>query len=507
MMVTSDQMRALEATAFENGWTEEALMEAAGRGVAEAVQAAFPRPAAVVIFAGKGHNAGDAWVAARYWLDGGWTVVVRGCFPCAEWRPLTLAKWALIADRVSGEVPASGRLLLVDALLGLGAGGALRSPIREACGELNALRRARHAVTVAIDGPTGVDFDTGEADPAAVVADFTATIAVAKRGLLVDGALACTGRLAVVSLPVLTPPPDWVGAGAGVVLTPEVVRSWLPAPASFDFHKGQAGRVLIIAGSRGMLGAARMAAAAAVYGGAGLVTVAVSELIHDVAAAGLAPEVMVHGYRDWRELSEVAADVLAVGPGLGLSADDSLVEWLAGDNRAAVMDADALNAMARSRRSGGRAAVMAEEALARDRCLLTPHPGEMKRLLEAWQPDLLGASRSAQAQGFADAQRVTLLLKGGRTVVAAPGCPLAYNTTGHPGMASGGMGDVLTGLSAALMARGLQSREAGGVGSWLLGRAAELALREGEESSDSLRATVVLSHLGRAFTVLRYGII
>jgi NAD(P)H-hydrate epimerase len=507
MMVTSDQMRALEATALENGWTEEALMEAAGRGVAEAVQAAFPRPAAVVIFAGKGHNAGDAWVAARYWLDRGWTVVVRGCFPSMEWRPLTLAKWALIADRVAGEVPATGRLLLVDALLGLGAGGALRSPIREACGEINALRRARHAVTVAMDGPTGVDLDTGGADPEAVVADFTATIAVAKRGLLADGALACTGRLAVVSLPVLAPRLDWAGAGAGVVLTPEVVRSWLPAPAPFDFHKGQAGRVLVIAGSLGMLGAARMAAAAAVHGGAGLVTVAVSESIHDAAAASMAPEVMVQVYRDWSELSAVAADVLAVGPGLGLSADNGLVEWLAADHRAAVMDADALNAMARARRSGGRAAVRAEEALVRDRCLLTPHPGEMKRLLEAWQPDLLGASRSAQAQGFADAQRVTLLLKGGRTVVAAPERPLAYNTTGHPGMASGGMGDVLTGLSAALMARGLPSREAGGVGSWLLGRAAELALREGEESPDSLRATVVLSHLGRAFTALRYGII
>jgi hydroxyethylthiazole kinase-like uncharacterized protein yjeF len=505
MVVTCEHMRALESAAVAGGQTEEALMEEAGRGLAEAVVSLAPKPAAVVIFAGKGHNAGDAWVAARHWLSAGWTVVVRECYPRESWRPLALEKWRLIEARLGTEIPAAGRLIVVDALLGLGSSPGLRPPLLDACRELNRLRQTRHALVVAVDGPTGVDFDSGAADADAVTADVTATIAVAKIGLLAESALNHVGRLTVVPVPALTPA-ESADSATALVLTPMTLRPLLPAVRRYDFHKGQAGRVLVVAGSRGFLGAARLSAAAAVQGGAGLVILAVPVEMQDAAAASVCAEVMVRGYRDWNELEDLPADALAVGPGLGRHADAGLVAWLARDGRPAVLDADALNALA----VGGEGATpnrttAARAVLSHPGHLLTPHPGEMQRLLAAWAPSLAGATRGAQASGFSGAFGAAVLLKGARTVVAAPGRPLAHNTTGHPGMASGGMGDVLTGLSAALRAQGVDPHAAGCLGSWLLGRAAELALAGGAASPESLRASLVLDHLGPAFEALRFS--
>lgn len=291
------------------------------------------------------------------------------------------------------------------------------------------------------------------------------------------------------------------------MLTPRRLRPWLQAPRPFDFHKGQAGRVLVVAGSRGFVGAGRMAAAAAVHGGAGLVTLAVPKDVQDVAAAGLAPEIMIRGYRGFGELADVPAHVLAVGPGLGRPGDAALAEWLAYDTRPAVVDADALNALAALGAMEGESAGSREArtALARADRLLTPHPGEMQRLLAAWHRSSIDAPRARQARGLSDELGAVVLLKGARTLIAAPGHPLAHNTTGHPGMASGGMGDVLTGLCAALLAQGSTAHAAGCLGSWLLGRAAEIALATAAASPESLRASVVLGHLGAAFDALRYG--
>ena len=506
MTVTCEQMRALEAAAVAAGVTEDALMEEAGLGIARAVAALVPRPDAVVIFAGKGHNAGDAFVAARHWLEAGWPVVVRACFDRADWRPLTAAKWQRVADRLATDVPAAGRLLLVDGLLGLGSGCGLRAPVREACRELNALRARRHACVVAVDGPTGVDFDTGEADVDAVRADLTATVAAVKGGLLAEAAVDHVGRLTVVPVAALEPRGEEDGRPGDEVLVPSRLRPMLPGPRPFDFHKGRAGRVLVVAGSRGMLGAARFAAAAAVHGGAGLVTLAAPKDVQDVAAASLAPEVMVRGYRDFRELAAAPADALAVGPGLGRRDDAGLAAWLAGETRPAVVDADALNALAAvGVADAAGPAREAREAVARPDRLLTPHPGEMKRLLEAWGRSWVDAPRARQAQGLSSELGAVVMLKGARSLVAAPGHPLAHNTTGHPGMASGGMGDVLTGLAAALLAQGVSPRAAACLGAWLLGRSAELALARGAASPESLRASVVLDHLGPAFDALRYG--
>jgi hydroxyethylthiazole kinase-like uncharacterized protein yjeF len=504
MTVTCEEMRALEASAVASGVSEDALMEEAGRGIACAVMALVPRPDAVVIFTGKGHNAGDAFVAARHWLDAGWPVVVRASFSPAGCRPLTAAKWSLVTDRLGTEIPGTGRLLLVDGLLGPGSGQGLRPPILDACRELNHLRRQRHGMVVAIDGPSGIDGDTGQADPDAVCADLTTTVAVAKCGLLAEAAVNHVGRLSVVPVVALEPPARPLDVASDEVLCPRRLRSLLPAPRPFDFHKGRAGRVLAVAGARGMIGAACFCSAAAVHGGAGLVTLAVPKDVQDVAAAAGCPEVMVHGYRDFSELAAVPADVLAVGPGLGRRDDAGLAAWLAREARPAVVDADALNALAAlGAGEHDGSAREARSAVTRPDRLLTPHPGEMNRLLLAWERSLMDAPRARQARGLSADLGAVVLLKGARTLVAASGHPLAHNTTGHPGMASGGMGDVLTGLCAALMAQGVPARAAACLGSWLLGRAAEIALTRGVASPESLRASVVLSHLGPAFDALR----
>lgn len=504
-VVTCDRMRALEAAAIAGGISETALMEEAGRGLARAVLDLVPRPDAIIIFAGKGHNAGDAWVAARHWLDAGWSVAAVACFPHHEWRPLATEKWRIVRDRLLPSVPNSGRLVVVDALLGLGSSPPLRPPLLDACRRINALRDERNALVVAVDGPSGVNFDTGQGDPDAVRADLTITIGAVKRGLLAEDALSHVGRLSVVPVTALTPPaasePE-----ADAVLTPSLLRAWMPPPRPYDFHKGQAGRVLVVAGSRGMLGAGRLCATAAVHGGAGLVTLAVPVSLQDTAAASLPPEIMVRGYRQWSDLTAEKADVLAVGPGLGRHDDPALARWLAHDPHPAVVDADALNALAALATTGEKpAADHARTALARPDRLLTPHPGEMRRLLEAWQPELVATSRAHQARGLATAFGATVLLKGARTVIATPGQPLAHNTTGHPGMASGGMGDVLTGLCAALHAQGMTPHHSACAASWLIGRAAELALGHPLNSPESLRASLVIHHLGQAFSALRFG--
>ncbi len=513
MVVTCSEMRRLEAAAVAAGRSEESLMEEAGAALARLLHGWFGGPRILVIYAGKGHNAGDAWVAARHLLDVGWQIAAREIFPRDTWRPLTLSRWERVRERLLPALPDTARPVVLDALLGLGAGGTLRDPLLTACRELNALRLARHGWTVALDGPSGLDLDTGRADPDAVRADLTATIAAAKAGLLADEAVDFVGRLAVVPVPVLEPDAAALAsrdplssAIPSAVLTPRTLQACLPPRRPFSQHKGQAGRVTLIAGSRGYVGAARLSAAAAVKGGAGLVTLGVPEDIYEITAATVIPEVMVRPYRRPEEAATWPADVLAVGPGLGEHADEALLDWLRADPRPLVLDADGLNALARFGAKESLAAFFGTPpvTLAPIR-LLTPHPGEMSRLLEAWNPALRQQPRATQAAAFAEAFDVVLLLKGSRTLIAAPGEPVAANTTGHPGMASGGMGDVLTGLSAALLAQGITASAAARLGSWLLGRAAELALASPTVSPESLSAGDVLASLGAAFEALRRG--
>lgn len=502
MILTCAEMRALEERAFVDGISAEALMDEAGAQMARAVQQFFPQPGTCVAVFSKGHNGGDALVAARHLAEYGWETHLVPASPITGWDPLTRRKfdeagrchqhppggnelWSQLGE--TWRRPA-GPVVILDGLLGIGATGSLREPIAGLCRHINAARTTANAHVFALDIPTGLNGDTGAADPGCVVADFTLSVGAAKRGLLVDAATDFVGRLCVLPLRELTARAT-AQANSPQVGTPAVLAPLLPL-RRYESHKGNYGRIGIVAGSRGFVGAAVMASTACVRAGAGLVTLYVPEDVYEPVAMSATPEVMVHPVVSYREVLEAKHDVLAIGPGIGLSRREEVLDLIQRPPQPMVIDADGLNILAQH--------VEALSTAAGPR-LLTPHPGEMARLA----PDLAGRSRAEIVEAWSGRHPGTLLLKGSRTLIGERGRPLIYNTTGNPGMASGGMGDVLTGVLAALAGQGLGLYESAGVGAWLCGRAAELALSHGGESAESLTAMRLLEHFGGACHELR----
>ncbi len=503
MLVSRAEMQALEKAIFASGPDAESLMESVGRAMANILRRDHPNPReiAALVYVGRGHNGGDALVVARALREAGAQVTVRLAHPLGQLAPLTARMLARLPDEVTREwidpelastVCIAHVDLVIDGLLGLNATGPLRPRERAACRELNALRRGRLAGrVVALDLPSGLDCETGEADADAVRADLTLTVGFAKRGLVADGAANLVGRLAVIQLPEFARAANQLSmhdANHDRAADPLALAPLLP-PRDFDSHKGLFGRVGILAGSEGFTGAAVLSALGALRGGAGLVTLFVRRAIYPIVAAAAPPEAMVTPIDQPRDVLSAKLDVLALGPGLGRADADEVCDLVARFPGPAVVDADALNLVAAHR---DRAALLDHDAGPR---LLTPHPGEMARLF----PFANEHSRAETAQKFcASHPRTTLLLKGARTVVAQRGLPLSYNTTGTPGMATGGMGDVLTGVCAALLGQGLAPYDAARLGAWLCGRAAERAIAR-RESEQSLLPTDVLAGLGGAF--------
>lgn len=496
MIVSAEQMRALEGAAFDRGITAEALMEQAGERCADAVIDFFPQPGTVVVVFGKGNNGGDALVAARHLGAAGWEVHVVPAFAAEEWNALVSKKFdecGLAAHHAPGSLETAvrerarkrGPIVLLDGLLGLGASGPLRGALADAARDLNAVRAATAAHVFALDLPTGLDSETGEPHEGCVVADFTLTIGAAKRGLIVDGAATYTGRLVLVPLDELSTS----NANADQIATPANLARLLPRRA-FEAHKGDAGRVAIVAGSRGMSGAALLCAEGALRGGAGLTRIFAHEDAYEIIATAAQPEVMVKPTTSYLEVLETPFDVLAIGPGLGQKQASEVLALIRRCEKPVVIDADGLNILSRD------LSALKDAPAPR---LLTPHPGEMKRLL----PSSEKLTRAEAVRRFTDEHGVTLLLKGARTVVAEKGRPLSYNTAGNPGMATGGMGDGMTGVCSALLSQGLSTYDAARVGAWLCGRAAEKAVYGGGESEESLTARGVLGRLGHAFHALR----
>jgi NAD(P)H-hydrate epimerase len=482
-------MREAEEAAFARGVKVEALMDQAGAGAARAVQEFFPDPGACIVFVGKGHNGGDALVAAECLKRAGWKIEPRLIFPEEDCSELTRKKLESLREAPSpsgGFAVHSSRSIILDGLLGLGGKALLREPIRSATTEINRLRREQHMFVFAIDVPTGLNGDTGEVDPGdCTIADFTLTIGFAKHGLIVDDAVDFVGRLEVVPLPDLAPGET---AANERLATPRSLRPILPR-RKFSSYKTQFGRIGVVAGSEGFLGAAIMTAQGALRAGAGLVEVFVPKEIYPLVAAGAPHEGMVKPFRSYRELLKKEVDVWAVGPGLGQQHAPDILKLIQRAEKPMVVDADGLNILAKKRdllRS------------CRGPRLLTPHPGEMKRLFEPGK-----MSRAGMARNFCEQYPVTLLLKGSRTIVCERNQPLSYNSTGNPGMATGGMGDILTGVCAGLIGRGLSMYDAGRIGAWVCGRAAERSIFQDNASEESLLPSDVLAHLGGAFNDLR----
>jgi NAD(P)H-hydrate epimerase len=482
-------MRTAEEAAFAHGISPETLMNEAGTGIARAVQQFFPRSGHCLVFAGKGNNGGDALVAATRLKCLGWQTDVHLSFPEAECSELLRKKISEFRDAAAVERAANlpDPLVILDGLLGLGSKPPLRDPILSSCREINRLRREQNAFVFAIDQPSGLDGDTGQADQDCVVADFTVTIAAAKRGLVADSAVNFVGRLEVIPLRELQ-----LAHGGETVACAASLQGLLPR-RDFDAFKNQFGRIGIVAGSRGLIGAAILCAEGALRGGAGLVEVFVLDEIYSIVAAAAPAEAMIKPLSSYAKLQEEAAvDSWAVGPGLGKLHAQEILELLERIAKPMVVDADALNILSTN---------VGLLKASRGPRLLTPHPGEMKRLTRNQK-----ASRAEIARSFTSQFPITLLLKGSRTVVAENGTRISYNSSGNPAMATGGMGDVLTGVCAALIGQKLSLFDAARVGAWVCGRSAEIALFNNGASQQSLLPRDVLEHLGRAFRDLQSAV-
>jgi hydroxyethylthiazole kinase-like uncharacterized protein yjeF len=458
-LLTAAEMRAWDRVAMERfGIPERQLMENAGRAAAAVVARLFPE-GPVVAAIGRGKNGGDAVVLLRTLRAWG-REVVAAPIAGAEMVAELLGGWDLpVAPDLADACARAG--VVVDAILGTGARGAPRD---EAAAAVRAINGARRPV-VALDGPTGVDLSDGSIAGDAVRASVTIAFGALKRGLVLQPGRSRAGR--VLAVEVGFPPLPEDGAGAALV-----TRGWavprLPRVKP-DAHKGAVGQVTVVAGSAGMAGASILAAMGALRSGAGLVRIVAGDPVRSAFHAAVPEAVVVD-----RSAPSVAdalerGDAAVIGPGLGLSDDarDMLQRVLA-SGRPAVIDADALTLIAEEPNTlaGHRTGTL----------LLTPHPGEMARLLQTQVPDVtrdpVAAARAAAARF-----ECAVLLKGAPSMVASPDGSILVNATGHSGVATGGMGDTLAGVAGALLAAGKPPLEAGALALFFAGRAAELAGR------------------------------
>jgi len=492
-ILSPQQSAAWDASAVAGRVALATLMESAGRAAAGVLAAryAYRLRDGVLVAAGPGHNGGDGWVVARALHRLGvpvWVTALPG--PGAELREAVAA--LARADGVrevapDGPWPVAG--LAIDALLGTGARGAPRPPMAALLDRLLDLE----IPLVAIDGPTGVDLETGVVH-GTPRADLTITFGGLRRGHLL--ARDEVGHVVVVDIG--HPPAD---PGWPTLVTDVQAAGWLPRLRSRD-HKGNRGRVVIVGGHTGMSGAARMAGRAAFGAGAGLVhVVAPPDTVAALVQAEPDLQTLAHPL-DQPPSSAVLdlvkrADALIIGPGLGREAGRrELVTRLVREAPTAVLDADALVAF---QGAGDELRALAEQRP----LVLTPHPGEFRMLFPA-----LATMRELDPWGTAVAAAeesgATLLLKGVPTVVARRGQPLHTVAAGNPGLATGGSGDVLSGLVGTALAQGVAPHLAATLGAQILGRAADLAARR--ISARTLRpmdVVAALPDLWREWELLR----
>ncbi|HWT77953.1 MAG TPA: NAD(P)H-hydrate dehydratase [Candidatus Methylomirabilis sp.] len=487
-VVTAKEMQQLDRRASEEyGIPSLMLMENAGSETVREMLAAFPGMLRfrVVILCGRGNNGGDGFVVARHLLNRGAQVEtfllarreevrgdarinleILGKMGAAPKEIRESSDLAGLSDRIASAD------LVVDALLGTGTHGGAGGILAEA---IELVNRAGRRV-VAVDIPSGLIADESEVSGPAVQAALTVTFALPKRCLLLYPAARYAGTVRIVPIGIplsLCQDPELL---LGVLERQDVVSAFPKRdPAA---HKGTFGHVLVIAGSVGKTGAAALASLAALRVGAGLVTLAIPQSLNDAMEAKLT-EVMTEPVAETEARSigqealdrllqlAVGKDAVALGPGLGThpSTQKLVHELLSSLKTPIVLDADGINALA------GRADILTRAAAP---VILTPHPGELSRLLDVPRDEVL-RKRISLAQDTASRLNVTLVLKMAHTVVASPSHQVVLVPTGNPGMATGGTGDVLTGLISGLLAQGVTPGHAASAGVYLHGLAGDLA--------------------------------
>ena len=487
-IVTAAQMQALDRrTISEAHIPATTLMERAGSGVVSCLEQRLGpvRGKTVTVVCGKGNNGGDGFVAARLLRRRHANARVLAMAPTSELSPdaATMSKQFvrgagkssvyLYTSKAQAQALLQESDILVDALLGTGLSAAVTGRYAEVIDSINESGRP----VVAVDLPSGLHADAGTILGRAIRASLTVSLGLPKLGLYQNDGIDLAGEVALVDIGI---PPAYIEAveTRTTLMTRHAVRAYLPRrqPSS---HKGTFGHAGIIAGSVGKTGAAAMVARAALRVGAGLVTVAIPASVNDVLEAKLLeamtvpmPETKARTFArtalDRLVAFMAARTALAIGPGLSTHHETvELVQALMKQlDRPAVLDADALNALT------GRTALLAS---CKTPPIITPHPGEMARLEADATPQSINSDRIGTASRFARARGLFVVLKGARTVVARPDGAVAICPTGNPGMATGGTGDVLTGMMVGLLAQGMPSWEAACAATYLHGAAGDLA--------------------------------
>src|SRR5690625_1332104 len=464
-LYTAEQVRAMDAHAIDVlGIGGDELMRRAARAALDVLRRRWPRARDIVVVCGPGNNGGDGFLLAAGAREAGLHARVLALTDDSRGDAAHARATYVDAGGIVEPVSALDALdqadVIVDALFGSG----LSRPLHGAAADVVAAINAGGRPVLALDIPSGLDADTGHASGAAVRAAATASFVAWKRGLFTGMAPEYCGALSLHSLGL----PAAVAATAAPVA--ELLSATAPIRRERTAHKGRYGHVLVIGGDHGMGGAARLAAEAALRTGAGLTSVA-TRGEHVAALLAARPELMVRAVGAGTDLGPALerASVIALGPGLG-TGDWGRVLWRTGMDSVLplVLDADGLNLLAADPRT-----------FADRKVVLTPHPGEAARLLGC-DTRAVQADRFAAAHKLAGRYRAVVVLKGAGSLVAAPNGKLAVCRHGNPGMASGGMGDTLTGIIAGLLAQRRSPWQAACRGAWLHARAGDIAARDGE---------------------------
>lgn len=467
-LYTAQAVRELDRLAIEQyGIAGLTLMTRAGEAVFRELRRRWPRARRVAVVCGAGNNGGDGFVVARLLYAAGLPVTVSLLGDAVQLKgDARLAYEAMTAAGLNAELFSAESLrqadVVVDALFGTGLDREPRGLYLEAITAIN-----NSAVPViAVDIPSGLHADTGAVLGAAVRARVTVSFIGLKQGLFTGEGPAQCGEIVFDDLAISPDAYNHI-APTALLTNDDELAARLPR-RDRTAHKGRHGHVLIVGGDAGMAGAARMAAQAAARVGAGLVSIATHPR-HAAFCATVQPEIMCHAVADGHDLRPLLqrADVVAVGPGLGTAAwGKGLFDTVLDSGLPLVVDADALN-------------LLAQDPARRHNWVLTPHPGEAARLLEMSVGEIQ-SDRFTAVRALAARYDGVAVLKGAGSLIAGTTGPVAVCAAGNPGMATGGMGDVLTGVIAGLVAQGLGLPEAARLGVHLHARAGDAAACDGE---------------------------
>ena len=480
-LYTASETRKIDNLAIkEKGISGYSLMQMAAEFTLDVILREFSPVEELIIFCSKGKNSGDGFLLGSFAKEFGLEVTIvmsntsnalKGVSRKA-FEEMKDAKVKIISTKSVEKLKVSNKTVIVDALIGTGLKGNLRKNIKESILALNKL--GVKLPVLSLDIPSGVNPDTGDADDIAVYADITATFVAQKRGCFTSVGKKFSGEIIYSDLEIPKNLFSKITSTSYVVDYEDSISKVVYREQ--DAHKGHFGNVVIVGGDRGLGGAGLLSSRAAVYSGAGLTSL-VTRPEHVSASLVSCPEVMVKGVDSGQDIEEhlVKPDVIAIGPGLGQSAwSEQMIQrvfWEAEKRDVSViMDADALNLLTKLKLSSNLP----------KRLILTPHPGEAARLLNT-SVAVIESNRFSAAAKIQKKFNATVVLKGSGTVI----CHKSGGTqkwgicdSGNPGMATGGMGDVLTGIIAGLLAQGLTLKEAAEAGVDLHAKAADQASLE-----------------------------